>query len=146
MGWLLRGWAAEMALRYFQQTAAIDLADTHAAIDGGIHIAALGGIWMTAVFGFAGLSVQSDDIALDPQLPPDWRSLGFGLQWRGRRFRIKIVQGEQLVEATLEAGEPMKLVVSGQAHELRRDRPLRVPAERSYGLKADRSSSTQPAC
>ena len=72
---------SEMALRYFQQTAAIDLADTHAAIDGGIHIAALGGIWMTAVFGFAGLSVQSDDIALDPQLPPNWRSLGFGRYW-----------------------------------------------------------------
>src|SRR5664279_4862993 len=39
----------EMALRYFRQTAAIDLADTHAAIDGGVHIAALGGIWMLAV-------------------------------------------------------------------------------------------------
>ena len=31
-----------MALRYFRQTAAIDLADTHVAIDGGVHIAALG--------------------------------------------------------------------------------------------------------
>ena len=50
---------AEMALRYFRQTAAIDLADTHAAIDGGVHIAALGGIWLTAVFGFAGLSLHS---------------------------------------------------------------------------------------
>ncbi len=45
----------EMALRYFRETAATDLADTHAAIDGGVHIAAQGGIWLTAVFGFAGL-------------------------------------------------------------------------------------------
>ena len=117
---------SEMALRYFRQTAAIDLADTHAAIDGGVHIAALGGIWLTAVFGFAGLSLHSDGIALDPQLPPSWRSLGFGVQWRGRRLRIRIDQGEQLVEATLEAGEPMTLVVSGQPHELRRDRTLRL--------------------
>ena len=141
---------SEMALRYFQQTAAIDLADTHVAIDGGIHIAALGGIWMTAVLGFAGLSLHSKGIALDPQLPPNWRSLGFGVQWRGRHLRIKIVQGEQLVEATLEAGEPMTLLVSGQPHELRRDRTLRVPctlrvppkgyidAERSQELLATR--------
>src|SRR5579863_320563 len=31
---------SETAMRYFRQTAAIDLADTHVAIDGGIHIAA----------------------------------------------------------------------------------------------------------
>ncbi|HXC78621.1 MAG TPA: glycosyl hydrolase family 65 protein, partial [Candidatus Acidoferrum sp.] len=97
---------AEMALRYFRQTAAIDLADTHAAIDGGVHIAALGGIWLTAVFGFAGLSLRRDCIALAPQLPPGWDSLSFGLQWRGRGLRIKILPGEQVVEATLEVGEP----------------------------------------
>jgi hypothetical protein len=50
---------SEMALRYFRQTAAIDLADTHVAIDGGVHIAALGGVWLTAVFGFAGLSLRT---------------------------------------------------------------------------------------
>ena len=117
---------SEMALRYFQQTAAIDLADTHVAIDGGVHIAALGGLWMTAVLGFAGLSLHSKGIAFDPQLPPNWRNLGFGVQWRGRHLRIKIVQGGQLVEATLEAGEPMTLLVSGQPHDLRRDRTLRL--------------------
>ena len=83
-----------MALRYFRRAAAIDLADTHVAIDGGVHIAALGGIWLTAVFGFAGLSLRRDGIALDPQLPPNWRSLGFGVQWRGRRLKIKIVPGQ----------------------------------------------------
>ncbi len=117
---------SEMALRYFQQTAATDLADTHAALDGGVHIAALGGIWLTAVFGFAGLSLRSDGIAIDPQLPPKWRSLGFGLEWRGRRLRIKIVQDARSVDATLEAGEPMKLVVCGEPHEVRGDRALRV--------------------
>src|SRR5271170_3167270 len=108
----------EMALRYFRQTATIDLGDTHVAIDGGIHIAALGGIWLTAVLGFAGLSLTGDGPALDPRLPPNWQSLGFAVQWRGRRLRIKIFQGGQLVEATLEAGEPMQLVVCGQPHEL----------------------------
>ena len=124
---------AEMALRYFRETAAIDLEDSHAALDGGVHIAALGGVWLTAVLGFAGVTLRSDGIALDPRLPPGWRSLSFGLQWQGRRLRIKIVQGDEVVEATLEAGEPMKLVVSGQPHELQGDRTLRVSAERVSG-------------
>ncbi|MGC1886032.1 MAG: glycosyl hydrolase family 65 protein, partial [Stellaceae bacterium] len=133
---------SEMALRYFRQTAAIDLAETHAAIDGGIHIAALGGIWMTAVLGFAGVSLRNDGIALDPQLPPNWRRLGFSLQWRSRRLRIKIVPGEQRVEAMLEAGEPMKLVVCGQPHELRGDRTLRV----SCALRTPPNGCTDAGC
>ena len=117
---------SEMALRYLQQTAAIDLADTHAAIDDGIHIAALGGIWITAVFGFAGVSLRNDGVALEPQLPSNWRSLGFSLQWRSRCLRIKIVPREQSVEKMLESGEPMKLVVNGPPHELQGDRTLWV--------------------
>ena len=117
---------AEMALRYFRQTAAIDLADTHAAIDGGVHIAALGGIWMLAVFGFAGLSLQNDGVAVDPHLPAAWRSLAFRVQWRHRCLRIRIYQHEQLLEATLESGEPITLVVRGERYELRQNLALRV--------------------
>jgi trehalose/maltose hydrolase-like predicted phosphorylase len=71
---------SEVALRYLRQTAAIDLTDTRVAINGGVHIAALGGVWQTAVFGFAGLSLRSDSVAIDPQLPADWDSLAFGFQ------------------------------------------------------------------
>jgi trehalose/maltose hydrolase-like predicted phosphorylase len=130
---------AEMALRYFRQTAAIDLADTHVAIAGGIHIAALGGIWLMAVYGFAGLSLQSGAVALDPQLPAGWRSLGFGFQWRGRRVKIRIDQGKQCLEATLEEGEGMTLVVSSEPYELCPNQVLRVSA-----AKPDRANARQP--
>jgi trehalose/maltose hydrolase-like predicted phosphorylase len=116
----------EMALRYFRQAAAIDLADTHAAIDGGVHIAGLGGIWMLAIFGFAGLSLQNDGVAVDPHLPAAWRSLAFRVQWRQRCLRIRIGQHEQLLEATLESGEPMTLVVRSERYELRQNLALRV--------------------
>jgi trehalose/maltose hydrolase-like predicted phosphorylase len=117
---------SDMALWYFQQTAAIDLGDTHVAIDGGVHIAALGGIWLTAVLGFAGVSLLSDGLAVDPRLPAKWRSLRFSLRWRGRRLTVRIEQAGQILEATLDAGEPMTLVVSGKPHELRRGKTLRT--------------------
>jgi trehalose/maltose hydrolase-like predicted phosphorylase len=117
---------SEMALRYFRQGAAIDLSDTHAAIDGGVHIGALGGNWMLVVFGFAGLSLRSDGISIDPKLPPDWRSLAFAVQWRGRRLKIRIDQDMPSLEATLDEGEPMTLTISGEAHELQYNQTLRV--------------------
>ncbi len=117
---------SDMALRYFRQSADIDLADTHVAIDGGVHIAALGGSWMTAVFGFAGLSLRPEGIAIDPRLPAQWRSLAFGVQWRGRRLTIRIGQGENPVEVTLLSGEKMTVVVSGETYDLRRGPGLRI--------------------
>jgi trehalose/maltose hydrolase-like predicted phosphorylase len=117
---------SETALRYFRQSAANDLSDTHVSIDGGVHIAALGGNWMLAVLGFAGLSCRSDGIALDPKLPAAWHSLAFAVQWQGRSVKIKIGPGKKTIEATLEEGEPMTLTVSGELHELRCGAPLQT--------------------
>jgi len=130
---------SELALQYFRRTAAIDLTDTHVAIDGGVHIGAVGGVWLTAVFGFAGLSLRSDGVAINPQLPANWDSLGFSLQWRGKRLKIRIDQAKKCLEATLEAGAPMTLVVSGRSYELHRNRVLRA----STG-GPDRSKAHQP--
>jgi trehalose/maltose hydrolase-like predicted phosphorylase len=118
---------SERALHYFQQAVAIDLSDTHTAIAGGLHVAALGGTWMTAVFGFAGLLLRSDGIALNPKLPASWRSLSFGIEWRGRRLKIRINAADHVLRATLEAGEPMTLLVNGREHEVRREQAAVCP-------------------
>jgi trehalose/maltose hydrolase-like predicted phosphorylase len=120
---------SELAHRYFEQAVAIDLSNTHTSIAGGLHMAALGGTWMTAVLGFAGLSLQNDGIAFAPQLPASWRSLGFGIEWRGRRLKIRIDAANRVLEATLEAGNAMMLSVGGQQHEVRRDQAAVCPFE-----------------
>jgi trehalose/maltose hydrolase-like predicted phosphorylase len=131
----------EMALRYFRQTAAIDLTDTHVASDGGVHIAALGGMWMLAVFGFGGVSLRDNAIAIDPQLPAAWRSLVFKIQWRHRHLRIRIDQDKQVVEATLEAGEPMTLVVGGEAHQVHQQAVLRIAIGQPCGPRTRTTKS-----
>ena len=113
----------DTALRYFEETAAIDLGDAQAAIAGGVHIAAQGGIWMTAVFGFAGLRLREDGLALDPHLPDRWDSLAFRVQWRGRHVAISIGP-RKLLEVTLEEGDAMSVYVNGAKHELERTRRL----------------------
>jgi len=116
----------ELALRFFRETAAIDLADTHVAIAGGVHIAALGGLWQIAVFGFVGLSLRDDGVAIDPQLPAGWQGVRFSVQWRGRRLRIEIDQATHSLRATLIAGAPMALFIGDQRHELSIGRPTQA--------------------
>jgi trehalose/maltose hydrolase-like predicted phosphorylase len=114
----------DIALDYLRQTSAIDLGDTQVAIDGGIHIAALGGIWLIAVAGFAGLSLTEDGLALKPQLPAAWKSLGFTCQWRGRSVSLRI--GQAGVDATLQTGAPMTLLIGEQKHTLHTGQALHI--------------------
>ena len=118
---------ADLALRYFQQATAIDLADNHTTIAGGLHMAALGGTWLTAISGFAGVSFRNDGIAFHPKLPATWTTLKFGIQWRGRRLTISIDGAEQLFHATLEAGEPMAIFVNDRRQEVGCDRAMVCP-------------------
>ena len=115
----------DLATRYFQETAATDLADIADASAGGVHIAALGGLWQAALFGFGGLSLRADALGLDPHLPPTWRTLGFHAHWRGRLVRIKIDQDGDEISADLVAGEPMPLALRGQRHTLQPGDTLR---------------------
>ncbi|WP_293897755.1 glycosyl hydrolase family 65 protein [Phenylobacterium sp.] len=96
------------------------------AIAGGVHIAALGGLWLMSVFGFAGLTLRRDGLGLDPRLPRAWSSLAFPVQWQGRHLRIAIDAIEQFVQVTLDRGEPMTVHIAGAPHALSAAQPLRV--------------------
>jgi trehalose/maltose hydrolase-like predicted phosphorylase len=115
----------DLATRYFQETAATDLADTSNGSAGGVRIASLGGLWQAAVFGFGGLSLRAEALSLDPRLPPGWPKLGFHTHWRSRLVRIDIDQAADGIEVTLLTGEPMPLALRGQRHTLQPGRTLR---------------------
>src|SRR5207248_11572705 len=57
-----------LAERYFRQAAAIDLANNMGNAAGGVHAAALGGLWQAAVFGFAAAGWRADGLELAPHL------------------------------------------------------------------------------
>ena len=115
------------ALAYFRRTAAIDLGDTTAAIAGGVHMAALGGLWMLVVLGFLGLSLREDGIDLKPELPQRWTRMRTPLQWRGRRLVIAVDRVGRILSISLEAGESMAVFAYGAGYRLAPGRPLRIP-------------------
>lgn len=114
----------DKALDFFHRTAAIDLSDAAAAIAGGVHIGALGGLWMTAVFGFAGVSFNEAGIVLAPALPIAWTRLAFAVQWRGRRVRCEIRRPPRRLTLVLEAGPAMNARIGTADIALAPDTPV----------------------
>ena len=104
--------ATSVAYRYFRETAEIDLSPNVADSAGGVQIAALGGLWQAVVMGFGGLSLTGERLSIVPQLPPQWLGLNFRVCWRGRRVRVHILRDGE-VNATLEAGDPLTVLVHG---------------------------------
>lgn len=133
------------AYRYFLQTAEIDLKARYklyvgTIFIGGSHPAANGGAWMVAVLGFGGLRAEADTVVLNPRLPAKWRSLGFALEHRGDRFRIRLSRDEVTITPHADNRGPHRFLVAGEAVvcdpgractvALRKPAPEAVPAGR----------------
>jgi kojibiose phosphorylase len=123
-----------LAEHYFREAAAIDLTDTMGNAAGGVHIATLGGLWQTAVLGFAGMKPRSDEVMFAPNVPESWRSLRFPACWRGRELTVMLKREPRTIEVHMTAGEGMKVAVEGGA-------PVTLVPGRSYSLQWENSGS-----
>lgn len=99
--------------RFFRQAADIDLADNMGNAAGGIHIAALGGLWQAAVLGVAGIRPRPDGLALDPHLPRMWAGLHFTVQWQGREVDVALDRAAKRVEVGVNGRDGLVLALEG---------------------------------
>lgn len=97
------------AERYFKQTAGIDL-DLQGNAMVGVHLASLGSLWMTAVFGFAGVRFAGGTVRVAPRLPAAWARLAFRLRYRGRLLAFHVTP--EHAAATVEEGAPLEIEVA----------------------------------
>ena len=73
---------------YIQKAANVDLDfERGVTAAGGVHIAALGGMWQALVFGFGGCRLHDEKVNFEPHVPHHWVSMSIPLQWRGRASR-----------------------------------------------------------
>jgi alpha,alpha-trehalose phosphorylase len=80
----------DLAIRYFKQSAYLDLADTHGNTADGVHIANAGGVWAALVYGFAGMSDDGEQLSFDPHLPAQWTSIRFRLAYHGSSLEVAV--------------------------------------------------------
>jgi alpha,alpha-trehalose phosphorylase len=69
----------------------MDLGDVGGNVKDGCHIAAMGGVWMLYLYGFAGLRDYGGRLRFSPRVPA-----GFATP------RFQLIVGDRLLEVTLE--------------------------------------------
>ncbi|MBI4733376.1 MAG: hypothetical protein HY779_00875, partial [Rubrobacteridae bacterium] len=79
-----------MADKYLKQAGQIDLANNMGNAAGGVHGAALGGLWQQIVMGFIGARVSDEGLYIWPNLPEKWNRVSFSLIWRDSKLRFNI--------------------------------------------------------
>jgi trehalose/maltose hydrolase-like predicted phosphorylase len=111
----------EAAYRNFILTTGLDLDegltgrhDTYA----GLHGTAAGGAWLVAVHGFGGVRVTPERLHLDPQLPVQWESLRFRIQYRGAALHVAIDRAEITVTAVAGGRARLPLTICGTPVDL----------------------------
>ena len=79
------------AYEYFKKTLFTDLHDNQGNTALGLHAAAAGGAWLSAVMGFGRFFIdKTNTVNFDPWIPDNWDSLKYNIIWRGCRIRITV--------------------------------------------------------
>ncbi len=123
----------DLAERFFRETAAIDLGDSMGNAAAGVHIGALGGLWMSTVMGFGGMSLEADGLRFEPRLPASWLGLRFRVQWRGRQVEADLRREPASAEFRLVEGQEMVLRLGEATFSLAPDRPLSLRKDERDG-------------
>lgn len=113
----------QKAYDYFIETARLDLDNTHGNTRDGLHMANMGGTWMSIVYGFAGLRLKESGLSLAPAIPSKWNGYAFRLQYQGIQLAIEINQ--DYLTLTLVEGDEFTMKLYGEEITLQHNRILR---------------------
>jgi trehalose/maltose hydrolase-like predicted phosphorylase len=103
----------EDALTALRIASSIDLDGLSASGAGGVHLAAMGGVWQALAYGIAGVRPRGDALVVDPVLPEEWPALELRIRFRGVQLRLR-VEPDAIVA---NASASIVLVVDGRRIE-----------------------------
>jgi alpha,alpha-trehalose phosphorylase len=119
----------DKAYSYFDNSALLDLCNTHGNTKDGIHTANMGGVWMAIVYGFAGLCIKEAGLSLNPRLPERWQALRFKIAYHDSRIQIAITKTS--LTLTLVTGSEKNVHVYGKPYTLRDTTRIKIEDEKA---------------
>ncbi|MBI9106222.1 MAG: beta-phosphoglucomutase [Spirochaetales bacterium] len=105
------------AYDYFVKTVRMDLDDINLNVADGVHIAAMGGSWLSIIYGFAGLRESGGILSFDPRLPDAWNGLEFRILSRGSVLQVEMSRKKAVY--TLVSGDELILKHRGIEHRVK---------------------------
>ena len=103
----------EQAYKFYLRTARLDLDDYNNDTEEGCHITSMAGTWMSVVKGFGGMRVRNGQLHFAPFIPDQWKSYSFKVEFRGRVLKVNV--SREKTETELAHGEPLEVIMNGQA-------------------------------
>lgn len=104
----------EYGYQLFKEACEIDLGPLMKTSDDGVHAASIGGIWSSAVFGFAGVRIVNEKLSINPSLPKHWNSMKFSFYWQGSSINLSISGSTLSLQS--DEGEMLELEVAGRTY------------------------------
>lgn len=102
----------QKAEAFLTRIAFCDLYDLTGTTSEGLHMANMGGIWLSLVYGFAGLRVTASGLSFSPVCPKICGGFSFCLKYLGRKLKVHIAADQ--TEITLLQGDPLTVQVNGE--------------------------------
>ncbi len=102
----------DKAYELYLRTSRLDLDDYNNEVEEGLHITSMAGTWLSIVEGFAGMRVLGDKLHLDPQLPDQWESYSFKINFRNRIITTQVSRSN--IQFRLEGNEEMSIRLRGE--------------------------------
>ena len=100
------------AYKFYLQTSRLDLDDYNHEVHEGLHITSMAGTWMSIVEGFGGMRVKNNQLQFTPQIPKQWKSYSFKVNFRGTILKVIVNHTETSFEVSGE--ESMQIIVNDQ--------------------------------
>ena len=97
------------AYEFFESTAYMDIYDFKKNTSGGLHLACLGGVWMSVVNGFLGFRHYKNGVSFSPNIPDSWSEIECSFVYKNNH--IKIEADKKSAKFSLLSGEGLSFNV-----------------------------------
>jgi len=102
----------EKAYEMYLRTARLDLDDYNHEVHEGLHITSMAGTWLSIVQGFGGMRNFDGVLSFEPQIPKEWKSYSFKINFRGAT--LKVFKSHKGCKFTNESEIPIEIIVNGK--------------------------------
>ena len=102
----------DKAYEMYLRTSRLDLDDYNHEVHEGLHITSMAGTWLSIVQGFGGMRNFDGQLSFAPQIPKEWESYSFKINFRGAT--LKIFKDQQSAKFTNESETPVDILVNGK--------------------------------
>lgn len=102
----------DKAYEMYLRTARLDLDDYNHEVHEGLHITSMAGTWLSIVQGFGGMRNFDGNLSFAPQIPKEWKSYSFKINFRG--ITLKVYKDHEGCKFTNESDTPIDIMVHGK--------------------------------